>query len=235
VTPSREFAGRVARTSGRRVVPRVVHGAAAGGLHFRVMKALIIALLGALSAQAAVITHTITVNPTVTDWRVTNGVPQFDASLGKLTAVSVSVSGSVSNVARFTSDSIFLWDVQFSATNTVRAVAGPLVAAVVSNPKVTVPNVRRGDERVAALGGTTSASAVQVANFGSWVGIGLVPVVTSVEVTTWYYGPGAGRLSQSSSGSAVVVVAYEFTPRCEEDGDKDKDGDKDSDKDGGGR
>lgn len=199
------------------------------------MRTLIIALLGALSARAAVVTHTVTVNPAITDWRVTNGVPQFDGSLGKLTAVSVSVSGSVSNVAWVRNRDTVPYDVQLAATNRVSAIAGPLVSTATGNPKVTLPALQPGEQRQTAMGGTISGSAVQTASLGSWVGIGLVPVVTSLDTRTWYKGPGTFFLSWGSQGSAVVVVAYEFVPRCEEDSDKDKDGDKDSDKDGGGR
>jgi len=190
----------------------------------------ILAVVGTLNA--ATVVHTITVNPTLTDWSVTNRVPQFDQRLGTLRSVQVTVSANAAGRSEYVSlDRNWRLPVSLAVTNAVSARAGSLTASnsiTVSGSASVTFGVTNVDTFTVSLGKAVSTNA----NLGVFVGTNTLPVITAATARTWYAGPGDFSLRWDTRASAVATVAYTFDGRCE---DKDKDGDKDDDKDGGGR
>ena len=196
------------------------------------MKKLVyVGMVLASAVSAGTVVHTITVNPTLTDWSVTNRVPQFDARLGTLKSVQVTVDGLVNAQVVATNLDVISWVMDLRTTNSVSVSAGGLVAA----------NTKSGLTRATPSAGTVVRSAwtfplrgqgATNRNLGVFVGTNTLPVITSSTGLTWYAGPASYGLTWSTRASAVATVAYVFDGRSEE---KDKDGDKDDDKDGGGK
>ena len=191
---------------------------------------MLVAVVGTLNAGTVV--HTITVNPTLTDWSVTNRVPQFDQRLGTLKSVQVTVSANAAGRSEYVSlDRNWRLPVSLAVTNAVSARAGSLTASnsvTVSGASSVAYGVTNVDTFAVSLGRAVSTNV----NLGVFVGTNTLPVVTQATARTWYSGPGDFTLRWDTRASAVATVAYVFDGRCE---DKDKDGDKDDDKDGGGR
>ena len=192
--------------------------------------AMLVSVVGSLNAGTIV--HTITVNPTLTDWAVTNRVPQFDARLGTLKSVQVTVSANAAGRSEYVSlDRNWRLPVSLAVTNAVSARAGTLTASnsiTVSGGSSVAYGVTNVDTFAVALGKSVSTNR----NLGVFVGTNTLPVVTQATARTWYSGPGDFTLRWDTRASAVATVAYTFDGRCE---DKDDDGDKDSDKDGGSK
>ena len=192
--------------------------------------AMLVAVVGTLNAGTVV--HTITVNPTLTDWSVTNRVPQFDARLGTLKSVQVTINANAAGRSEYVSlDRNWRLPVSLAVTNAVSARVGTLTASnsvTVSGASSVAYGITNVDTFAVSLGRAVSTNA----NLGVFVGTNTLPVVTAATARTWYSGPGDFTLRWDTRASAVATVAYVFDGRCE---DKDKDGDKDDDKDGGGR
>jgi hypothetical protein len=193
---------------------------------------MLVAVVGSLNAGTVV--HTITVNPSLTDWSVTNRVPQFDARLGTLKSVQVTVDGQAGGRSEYVSlDRNWRLPVSLAVTNAVSARAGTLTASnsvTVSGSSSVAYGVTNVDTFSVSLGKSVSTNR----NLGVFVGTNTLPVVTAATARTWYSGPGDFSLRWDTRASAVATVAYTFESDCE-DKDKDDDGDKDDDKDGGGR
>lgn len=190
--------------------------------------AILAAVVGSLNAGTVV--HTVTVNPALTDWAVTNRVPQFDARLGTLKSVQVTVSANAAGRSEYVSlDRGWRLPVSLAITNAVSARAGSLTASnsiTVAGSSSVAYGVTNVDTFAVSLGKSVSTNA----NLGVFIGTNTLPVVTTATARTWYSGPGDFSLRWDTRASAVATVAYTFDGRCE---DKDDDGDKD--KDGGGR
>ena len=193
--------------------------------------AMLVAVVGSLNAGTVV--HTITINPALTDWSVTNRVPQFDARLGTLKSVQVTVSANAAGRSEYVSlDRNWRLPVSLAVTNAVSARAGGLTASdsiTVAGSSSVAYGVTNVDTFAVALGRAVSTNR----NLGVFIGTNTLPVVTTATARTWYAGPGDFTLRWNTRASAVATVAYTFASDC--DKDKDDDGDKDSDKDGGGR
>ncbi len=179
----------------------------------------------AYSTQAATVTHTITINPTLTDWSVTNRVPQFDGRLGKLRSVQVTVDASSEALARVVFSRVVRQPAyELVVTNAASVSAGGLVASSVvvgTHTGVAVSNATNLVSFPVVLAGTASTNR----NLSAWIGAGTVPVVTQASARTWYSGPGDYSLAWRTAASAVATVAYTFDGRCEDDKDSDKDKD----------
>lgn len=183
------------------------------------------------SLNAGTIVHTITVNPTLTDWAVTNRVPQFDARLGTLKSVQVTIDANAAGGSRFVSlDPGWRSPVSLAITNAVSARVGALVASnsvTVSRSFSVAYGVTNVNTFSVAVGRAVSTNA----NLGVFVGTNTLPVITTATARTWYSGPGDWMLRWDNRASAVATVAYVFESDC----DKDKDDGGDKDKDGGVR
>ena len=192
--------------------------------------AMLVAVVGSLNAGTVV--HTITVNPTLTDWSVTNRVPQFDQRLGTLKSVQVTVSANAAGRSEYVSlDRGWRLPVSLAVTNAVSARAGSLTAS----DSVTVSggfSAAYGFTNVGTFSVSLGRAVSTNASLGVFIGTNTLPVVTAATARTWYSGPGDFVLRWDTRASAVATVAYTFESDCE---DKDDDGDKDDDKDGGGR
>ena len=188
--------------------------------------AMLVAVVGGLNAGTVV--HTVTVNPSLTDWAVTNRVPQFDARLGTLKSVQVTVSANAAGRSEYVSlDRGWRLPVSLAVTNAVSARAGTLTASnsiTVSGSSSVAYGVTNVDTFAVALGRAVSTNR----NLGVFIGTNTLPVVTAATARTWYAGPGDFTLRWDTRASAVATVAYTFDGRCE-------DKDEDDDKDGGGR
>jgi len=199
------------------------------------MKKLVcVGVVLASAVSAGTVVHTVTVNPALTDWAVTNRVPQFDARLGTLRSVQVTVSANAAGRSEYVSlDRNWRLPVSLAVTNAVSARAGTLVASnsiTVAGSSSVAYGITNVDTFSVSLGKAASTNR----NLGVFVGTNTLPVVTQATARTWYSGPGDFTLRWDTRASAVATVAYVFDGRCE-DKDKDDDGDKDKDKDGGGR
>lgn len=197
------------------------------------MKKLVcVGMCAASVASAGTIVHTITVNPTLTDWSVTNRVPQFDARLGTLKSVQVTVDANAAGRSTFVSlDPGWRGVVNLAITNAVSARVGGLAASnsvTVSRSFAAAYGVTNVNTFSVAVGKAASTNA----NLGAYIGTNTLPVVTTATARTWYSGPGDWMLRWDTRASAVATVAYVFEGRCD---DKDKDDGGDKDKDGGGR
>jgi len=180
----------------------------------------------AYTTQAATVVHTVTINPTLTDWSATNRVPQFDARLGKLKSVQVTVDGATAPQATVVNLDVIPWLIELRTTNTVSVAAGGLVAAD-SEAGVTQLRATAGSTLVANWSFVLAGAATTNRNLGGWIGTNTVPVVTRSSALTWYSGPANYRLDWRTAASAVATVAYTFDAKCDEDDDKDSDKDKD--------
>ena len=189
------------------------------------MKKTLMAIGLAYTTQAATVVHTVTVNPTLTDWSVTNRVPQFDARLGTLKSVQVTVSANAAGRSEYVSlDRGWRLPVSLAVTNAVSARAGNLTASnsiTVSGSSSVAYGITNVDTFAVSLGRAVSTNS----NLGVFVGTNTLPVITTATARTWYSGPGDFTLRWDTRASAVATVAYTFDGRCEDD-------DKDSDKDG---
>jgi hypothetical protein len=185
---------------------------------------MLVAVVGTLNAGTVV--HTITVNPTLTDWAATNRVPQFDQRLGTLKSVQVTVSANASGRSEYVSlDRGWRLPVSLAVTNAVSARVGGLTA---SN-SITVAgssSVAYGITNVDTFAVSLGRAVVTNANLGVFIGTNTLPVITQATARTWYAGPGDFTLRWDTRASAVATVAYVFDGRCEDD-DKDSDKDKD--------
>ena len=188
--------------------------------------AMLVAVIGSLNAGTVV--HTVTVNPALTDWAVTNRVPQFDARLGTLRSVQVTINANAAGRSEYVSlDRGWRLPVSLAVTNAVSARVGSLTASdsiTVSGSSSVAYGVTNVGTFSVSLGRAVSTNR----NLGVFVGTNTLPVVTQATARTWYSGPGDFTLRWETRASAVATVAYTFDGRCE-------DKDDDSDKDGGGR
>ena len=199
------------------------------------MKKLVyVGMVLASAVSAGTVVHTVTVNPALTDWSVTNRVPQFDQRLGTLKSVQVTINANAAGRSEYVSlDRNWRLPVSLAVTNAVSARVGNLTASnsiTVSGASSVAYGFTNVGTFAVALGKSVSTNL----NLGVFVGTNTLPVITSATARTWYSGPGDFTLRWDTRASAVATVAYTFDGRCE-DKDKDKDGDKDDDKDGGGR
>ena len=193
------------------------------------MKRTLMAIGLAYSTQSATVVHTVTINPTLTDWSVTNRVPQFDARLGKLRSVQVTVDAEAAGQSQYVNlDRGWRIPVDLAVTNSVSVRVGTLAAGEsVASVSRYVPVF--GATNVTPFSVALAGAASTNRNLGAWIGTGTVPVVTQASARTWYSGPGDYTLRWDTRASAVATVAYTFDGKCE---DSDKDSDKDKDKDG---
>jgi hypothetical protein len=189
------------------------------------MNKLLLIVAAATSVDAATITHTITINPTLTDWSVTNRVPQFDARLGKLRSVQVTVDAATAPQATVVNLDVIPWLIELRTTNNIAVAVGGLVAAD-TEAGATQLRATAGSTLVANWSFALAGAATTNRNLGAWIGTNTVPVVTRSSARTWYSGPANYRLDWRTAASAVATVAYTFDGRCEDD-DKDSDKDKD--------
>lgn len=194
------------------------------------MKKLVcVGMVLASAVSAGTVVHTVTVNPALTDWSVTNRVPQFDQRLGTLKSVQVTINANAAGRSEYVSlDRGWRLPVSLAVTNAVSARAGTLVASnsiTVAGSSSVAYGITNVDTFAVALGRAVSTNL----NLAVFVGTNTLPVVTQATARTWYSGPGDFTLRWETRASAVATVAYMFASDC----DKDKDGD--SDKDGGGR
>jgi hypothetical protein len=189
----------------------------------------LMAMMVAYTTQAATVVHTVTINPTLTDWSVTNRVPQFDARLGKLRSVQVTVDAEAAGQSQFVNlDRGWRIPVDLAVTNSVSVRVGALAAGEsVASVSRYVPVF--GATNVTPFSVSLSGASSTNRNLGVFIGTSTLPVVTHATARTWYAGPGDFTLRWDTRASAVATVAYTFDGRCEDD---DKDSDKDKDKDG---
>jgi len=149
------------------------------------MKKLVyVGMVLASAVSAGTVVHTVTVNPTLTDWSVTNRVPQFDARLGTLRSVQV-----------------------LAVTNAVSARVGTLTAnnsITVSGSASVTFGVTNVDTFAVVLGRAVSTNR----NLGVFVGTNTLPVVTQATARTWYSGPGDFSLRWDTRASAVAPTKW---------------------------
>jgi hypothetical protein len=190
------------------------------------MKRTLMAMMVAYTTQAATVVHTVTINPTLTDWSVTNRVPQFDARLGKLRSVQVTVDAEAAGQSQFVSlDRGWRIPVDLAVTNSVSVRVGALAAGEsVASVSRYVPAF--GATNVTPFSVVLAGAASTNRNLSAWIGTGTVPVVAQASARTWYSGPGDYTLAWRTAASAVATVAYTFDGKCDDD-DKDSDKDKD--------
>jgi len=190
------------------------------------MKKTLMAMLVAYTTQAATVVHTVTINPTLTDWSGTNRVPQFDARLGKLRSVQVTVDGAAAGQSQYVSlDRGWRIPVDLAVTNSVSVRVGTLAAGEsVASVARYVPAF--GSTNVTPFSVVLAGAASTNRNLGGWIGTNTLPVITTATARTWYAGPGDFTLRWDTRASAVATVSYTFDGRCEDD-DKDSDKDKD--------
>lgn len=197
------------------------------------MKKLVcVGMVLASAVSAGTVVHTVTVNPAFTDWSVTNRVPQFDARLGTLKSVAVTINANAAGRSEYVSlDRNWRLPVSLAVTNAVSARVGSLTASnsiTVSGSASVTFGVTNVDTFAVVIGKAVSTNR----NLGVFIGTNTLPVITAATARTGYSGPGDFSLRWDTRASAVATVAYTFDGRCE---DKDKDDDGDKDKDGGGR
>lgn len=177
------------------------------------------ALLCFISTLAATITHTATVFPQLTNWNLTNSVPQFDPALGTLTNVSVTVAANANSAFYFESLDTIGWSVTASSIVTTSASASTLTASTTFTNSHT-QSVTAADG-VLDYGGTSgftvqkSGSAYGVNSTTSvapFIGTGTVPLSASASAVGDYQGPGDYFFFVQTRASALVTVTYEFSP-----------------------
>ena len=186
------------------------------------MKYILLILALAVRVAAASITHTATIFPTLTDWSLTNSVPQFDPAIGTLTNVTVTVSANVQSTFFTENRDRRAWDTTTTAHATVSAFVDTLSASTLIEPSHT-QNLTAFDGVIDYDGtsgftasdsgtGTASNSTSVVAPF---IGVGTVPLTASSVATASYTGSGFYRFIVNTSASAIVTVTYDFSlPAC---------------------
>lgn len=167
----------------------------------------------------ASITHTLTVFPQMTDWRVTNSIPQFDPGLGSLTNVSVSVSVNAANRLRTENRDRQSWET--TASGEVQAIAdvgGHVTSTSVTNTYSTTLTAFDGllDYQgtsgfdVTVVGGSSSIG--QPASVVGFSGTNSIPIIIGATAIGRYDGSGYSRFIINTTASALVTVTYEFSP-----------------------
>jgi hypothetical protein len=197
--------------------------------------AFLLLILTHLLCSGGTVVHTVTINPTLTDWSLTNHVPQFDRRLGALRSVQVTVDAATAPEARVVNLDVIPWLIELRTTNNIAVAVGGVVAAD-SKAGATQLRATAGSTLSANWSFALAGAATTNRNLGGWIGTNTVPVVTRSSARTWYSGPANYRLDWRTAASAVVAVAYTFDGKDDDkDDDKDKDKDKDDDKDKDGR
>lgn len=183
------------------------------------MKYILLILALAVRVAAASVTHTATIFPTLTDWSLTNSVPQFDPALGTLTNVTVTVAANVQSTFFTENRDRRAWDTTTTSHATVSASVDTLSASTLIEPTHT-QNLTAFDGVIDFAGtsgftasesgtGTGSNSTSVVAPF---IGVGTVSLTASSVATASYNGSGFYRFVVNTSASALVTVTYEFAP-----------------------
>lgn len=189
------------------------------------MKNMILLFLAAsLRVAAASVTHTATIFPTLTDWSLTNSVPQFDPALGTLTNVTVTVAANVQSTFFTENRDRRAWDTTTTSHATVSASVDTLSASTLIEPSHT-QNLTAFDGVIdfAGTSGFTASESGTGTGFNStsvvapFIGVGTVPLTASAVATASYTGSGFYRFVVNTSASALVTVTYEFaSPVCPE-------------------
>lgn len=179
----------------------------------------LVAFLWFANAFAATVTHTATVFPTGTDWRVTNSVPQFDPALGTLTNVTISVAVNASTQLRVENRDTAAWPTYAASDVTATGtVAGYSASTTLTNSHTTTLSAYDG---VLDYGGTSGFNVTVVgadsgfavpASFTPFIGTGTVPLIAAATAVGAYEGSGDYRFIVNTRASAVVTVTYEFAP-----------------------
>lgn len=199
-----------------------------------------VALACFISTFAASITHTATVFPQLTNWSVTNSVPQFDPTLGTLTNVSVSVGANLRNRFRVESRSGLPRSATTTGIGTITANVNGLVAStVITNSHTQKLGAFDGVLDYAGASGFdvtldgVGQAVTDATDFVPFIGTGNIPLTASAVATGSYSGPGDYRFIINTIASAIVTVTYEFSPpvcpecpsasACDDDDDDDDD------------
>jgi hypothetical protein len=204
----------------------------------RILQSIVMLFCLLIGLSAATITHTATVFPALTNWSLTNSVPQFDPSLGALTNVSITVSANVRNRVRVESRSNLPRTATAGGTATITAtVAGYSAAASVTNSYTQALGGFDGVIDYAGASGfdqTLDGSGYDAAtppDFTPYIGAGTVPLVAASVANGSYSGPGDYRFIVNTTASALVTVTYEFSPptcpECDPEPDCERDRDRD--------
>ena len=143
------------------------------------MKKLVcVGMVLASAVSAGTVVHTVTVNPSLTDWSVTNRVPQFDQRLGTLKSVQVTVSANAAGRSEYVSlDRGWRLPVSLAVTNAVSARAGSLTASnsiTVSGSSSVAYGITNVGTFSVSLGRAVSTNA----SLGVFIGTNTLPVVT---------------------------------------------------------
>lgn len=183
------------------------------------MKYILLILALAVRAAAASITHSAATFPALTNWSLTNSVPQFDPALGTLTNVVITVAVNASTQLRVENRDSIAWPTyaasEVTATGTV---AGHSATTTLTNSHTATLSAYDG---VLDYGGTSgfnvtvvgtdSGSAVP-SDFTPFIGTGTVPLIAAATAVGVYEGSGDYRFIVNTRASALVTVTYEFAP-----------------------
>jgi hypothetical protein len=185
------------------------------------MKKLIALILTSVSAIAATATHTFTVFPTLTNWSVTNAIPQWNPADGALNSVTITVAANTASTFYAESLDTIPRNTEAESVFSVFASASTLsVSAGTTNSHAQTLSAHDGVIDYAGTSGfivgkSASASAANsTTSVASFVGTGTVPVTASAAATATYDGPGDYFFFVQSRASAIVTVTYDFTPNC---------------------
>lgn len=188
------------------------------------MKYILLILTLVVRVAAASITHTASTFPQLTNWSLTNSVPQFDPAIGTLTNVTISVAVNASTQLRVENRDTTAWPTYAAAEVTATGtVAGYSASTTLTNSHTTTLSAYDG---VLDYGGTSGFNVTVVgadsgsafpASFTPFIGTGTVPLIAAATAVGVYEGSGDYRFIVNTRASAIVTVTYEFSlPPCPE-------------------
>lgn len=188
------------------------------------MKYILLILALAVRVAAASITHTAATFPQITNWSLTNSVPQFDPALGTLTNVTITVAVNASTQLRVENRDTTPWLTyaasEVTATGTV---AGYSASTTLTNSHTATLSEYDG---VLDYSGTSGFNVAVVgadsgfavpSDFTPFIGTGTVPLIAAATAVGVYEGSGNYRFIVTTRASTIVTVTYEFSlPPCPE-------------------
>jgi hypothetical protein len=185
------------------------------------------ATLGLGSAYAAqTITHTAALPLAFTDWSNSLSIPRFDASLGSLLSVQLTVNGTNVTATRIENKDTKAWDVK-TGSDVFLVITDPFGAELVTQaPHVEFLNQLGAFDLVEDFGGTSGATNPEqtsttesIFNFAApaddlspYIGLGNLSYAADAFGSSVFEGPGDYTFVVSTRAAVGLTVVYTYEP-----------------------
>lgn len=190
----------------------------------RTLIAAAAATLVAGASHAATISDTASIGLTSTDWATTVSLQQFNAALGALNSVTITVVGNVLGDAFFDNGENAVRTVTANLSAEITADGPNTSFTIVVNPlgsqAVTLgadegeafPDFAGSDSAsITGVSGSDTDTATILSGFGDYIGLGTFDVDFDAVATSMAVGGGNVASFFTTEASASVTVVYDYT------------------------